>query len=197
MKLGPDQSFAGVQVCGHSWHALSNPLSLLCRCVVMIGMPYPNPQDPELRERMIFMDAQHAAAQMPAGDSSPAAAQGQVQASTQLTAARSHQKPVGGLAPAASPSAVQGVVLSTGKEFYEDLCMRAVNQCIGRVIRHSQDWAAVILADCRWEQGGPNGPVKKLPGWMQPSLTFSKSFGEAYSRLHRFQQRFKQPLTIN
>ena len=112
-----------------------------CRCVVMIGMPYPNPQDPELRERMVFMDAQHAAAQrqqMPAGDPSPAAAPGQVQASTQLTAAQSHQKPAGGPGAAASPSVVQRVVLSTGKEFYEDLCMRAVNQCIGRVIRHSR-----------------------------------------------------------
>ena len=165
----------------------------------MIGMPYPNPQDPELRERMMFMDAQHAAAQrrqMPAGAPSPAAAPGQVQASTQLTAAQSHRKPAGDLGAAGPPSTVQGTALSTGKEFYEDLCMRAVNQCIGRVIRHSQDWAAVILADSRWVRDGPNGPVKKLPGWMQPSLTFTKSFGEAYSRLHRFQQTFKQPLTM-
>lgn len=28
-----------------------------CRCVVMVGLPYPNPKDPELRERMAFMDA--------------------------------------------------------------------------------------------------------------------------------------------
>lgn len=164
----------------------------------MVGMPYPNPQDPELRERMMFMDAQHAAAQrrqMSAGDPSPAAAPGQVQASTHLTATQSHQKPAGGLGAAVRPSAVHGAARSTGKQFYEDLCMRAVNQCIGRVIRHSQDWAAVILADCRWERGGPSGPVTKLPGWMQPCLTFSKSFGDAYSRLHRFQQTFKQPLT--
>lgn len=28
------------------------------RCVVMLGMPYPNPRDPELRERMRYLDAQ-------------------------------------------------------------------------------------------------------------------------------------------
>lgn len=27
------------------------------RCVVMVGLPYPNPQDPELLRRMAFMDA--------------------------------------------------------------------------------------------------------------------------------------------
>lgn len=37
-------------------------LLLFCRCVVMVGMPYPNPADPELRERMAFMDAAASAA---------------------------------------------------------------------------------------------------------------------------------------
>jgi hypothetical protein len=32
--------------------------------------------------------------------------------------------------------------------------MKAVNQCIGRVIRHRSDWAAVVLADVRWTVGG-------------------------------------------
>ena len=34
----------------------------LGRCVVVIGMPYPNAHDPELRERMAFIDGQAAAA---------------------------------------------------------------------------------------------------------------------------------------
>lgn len=43
------------------------------RCVVMVGMPYPNPTDPELCERMAFMDAMAAAndaAAAPAGSGS-------------------------------------------------------------------------------------------------------------------------------
>ncbi len=31
-----------------------------CRCVVVIGMPYPNPSDPELRERMAYLDVRAA-----------------------------------------------------------------------------------------------------------------------------------------
>ena len=34
----------------------------LGRCVVVVGMPYPNPADAELRERMAFIDGQAAAA---------------------------------------------------------------------------------------------------------------------------------------
>ena len=37
-----------------------------------------------------------------------------------------------------------------GREYFEDLCMKAVNQCIGRVIRHRGDWAAILLVDQRW-----------------------------------------------
>jgi chromosome transmission fidelity protein 1 len=44
------------------------------RCVLMVGMPFPNPTDPELCERMRFMDNCAASipaastASMPAGD---------------------------------------------------------------------------------------------------------------------------------
>lgn len=31
--------------------------------------------------------------------------------------------------------------------------MKAVNQCIGRVIRHRGDWAAILLLDVRWTAG--------------------------------------------
>ena len=55
-----------------------------------------------------------------------------------------------------------------GREFYEDGCMKGVNQCLGRVIRHRRDWAAVLLLDVRWAM--PVGPAAKLPAWMQVAL---------------------------
>jgi chromosome transmission fidelity protein 1 len=79
------------------------------RCVVVVGLPYPNPEDPELQERMRFLDRQQAQTGNP---------------------------PTGSI--------------SAGREYYEDLCMKAVNQCVGRVIRHSNDWAAIVLADMRY-----------------------------------------------
>lgn len=70
-------------------------------------------------------------------------------------------------------------------------CMQAVNQCIGRVIRHRQDWAAVVLADARWATHAGAGPRQKLPAWIQKSLLVSSGFGDAYSRLMAFGRRMQ------
>lgn len=40
--------------------------------------------------------------------------------------------------------------LFTGEDWYRNEAMRTVNQCIGRVIRHKEDYGAIILADERY-----------------------------------------------
>ncbi|KAL4959964.1 DNA helicase [Aspergillus stella-maris] len=56
---------------------------------------------------------------------------------------------------------------AAGRDFYENACMRAVNQCIGRAIRHRNDYAAIILIDKRY---GRSNIQAKLPGWIKQSL---------------------------
>ncbi|KAL2862928.1 DNA helicase [Aspergillus lucknowensis] len=56
---------------------------------------------------------------------------------------------------------------AASRDFYENACMRAVNQCIGRAIRHRNDYAAIVLIDKRY--GRPNIQAK-LPGWIKQSL---------------------------
>ena len=51
---------------------------------------------------------------------------------------------------------------TAGREYFEDLCMKAVNQCIGRVIRHRSDWAAIVLVDQRWTSAGAAGEPRCL-----------------------------------
>lgn len=49
---------------------------------------------------------------------------------------------------------------------------RALNQCIGRCIRHIDDYGAVIFLDARYER--PDSRYK-LSGWVQRSLSPSPS----------------------
>ena len=138
----------------------------LGRAVVVLGIPYPAPDDAELVERMQFLEKRSKGA---------------------------------------------------GRALYEDSAAVAVNQCVGRVVRHAGDWAAVILADVRYTRrsssggggGGGGGvvssstmtstttstsssapasvpPAERLPGWMKPSLRVASSYGEAHSALARF-----------
>ncbi|KAL6782475.1 XPD4 [Auxenochlorella protothecoides x Auxenochlorella symbiontica] len=132
----------------------------LGRAVVMVGLPYPNPADPELRERLRAMDAAAAAASTSLGIQGPA---------LQPPPSRGH---------------------------YQDLCMKGVNQCIGRAIRHSRDYAAVLLLDPRYAESFTKPlrpPLAKLPAWILPSLEVPQGgFGPAYTRLVRFFKAMQQ-----
>jgi Rad3-related DNA helicase len=54
--------------------------------------------------------------------------------------------------------------LEAAKDFYENLCLRAVNQSIGRAIRHANDYASIILIDQRYNS---DRIQKKLPAWIR------------------------------
>ncbi|KAK4934826.1 ATP-dependent DNA helicase chl1 [Elasticomyces elasticus] len=56
---------------------------------------------------------------------------------------------------------------SASREFYENACMRAINQSIGRVIRHKNDYAAILVVDRRFSTDRIR---QKLPGWIQDSM---------------------------
>ncbi|KAJ3733285.1 helicase C-terminal domain-containing protein [Lentinula guzmanii] len=60
-------------------------------------------------------------------------------------------------------------------ELYENMCMNAVNQSIGRAIRHRNDWASLILLDQRYS----NPSIRnKLPKWLGgDNLAVPEHFG--------------------
>ena len=105
----------------------------------MVGLPYANPNDVELKERIRFAAAASIAVE---GDWS------------------SHC----------------GAVADAGQEYYERLCMRAVNQCIGRAIRHRNDHAAILLLDQRYAR--PH-TLDALPAWITGRRTGKSGGGAA------------------
>ena len=56
---------------------------------------------------------------------------------------------------------------AAGRDFYENACMRAVNQSIGRAIRHQKDFASIVLLDRRYRT---ERIASKLPGWIKQSI---------------------------
>ena len=54
-----------------------------------------------------------------------------------------------------------------GGDYYENLCMKTLNQAIGRAIRHINDYATIVLVDSRFT--GKN-IQKKLPKWINERL---------------------------
>ncbi len=48
--------------------------------------------------------------------------------------------------------------------------MKAVNQCIGRVIRHRGDWAAILLVDQRWAPDQSQGKALAWPQLLSTSV---------------------------
>ena len=69
-----------------------------------------------------------------------------------------------------------------GQRHYENLCMKAVNQSIGRAVRHKDDYAAVVLLDQRYLQ---QTCIKSLPNWIQRSLQSHEKFGSAFGSLRK------------
>lgn len=86
------------------------------RCVIMVGIPYPQMNDPNVIMKKHYLDS---------------------------------KKP------------------NSGSHWYNQEACRSVNQSIGRVIRHINDFGIIVLADERFSWSTNQ---KDLPGWVKGSL---------------------------
>lgn len=69
---------------------------------------------------------------------------------------------------------MSGFCDAQGHELYTNLCMKAVNQSIGRAVRHQNDYAALILLDRRYARPEIR---QRLPGWIRNQVTVADRFG--------------------
>ena len=143
----------------------------LARGVAVVGLPYPNPSDPELVERMAYLDRRGAAnvnqQQQQQQQHSTLFLSSSGSITLNNTSANTSTLPLPSPPPAPHS-------MTTGREYYENLTIRAVNQAIGRSIRHAKDYAVIVLLDGRYTQ---QRIKSKLPGWISERISSSSSVG--------------------
>uniref|UniRef100_A0A8C0IIP4 Regulator of telomere elongation helicase 1 n=1 Tax=Bubo bubo TaxID=30461 RepID=A0A8C0IIP4_BUBBB len=76
-----------------------------------------------------------------------------------------------------------GAQYLSGREWYSQQASRAVNQAIGRVLRHRQDYGAIFLCDHRFTTGDVRS---KLPSWVRPYVNVYDNFGHAVRSVSLF-----------
>ncbi|KAE9347919.1 Regulator of telomere elongation helicase 1 [Phytophthora rubi] len=76
-----------------------------------------------------------------------------------------------------------GELKLTGNAWYIQQASRAVNQAIGRVIRHRHDYGAIILLDERFALKQQQECLSK---WLQPYCHTCRGYGESHIGLTRF-----------
>ncbi|XP_041656310.1 regulator of telomere elongation helicase 1 [Cheilinus undulatus] len=78
---------------------------------------------------------------------------------------------------------VPGMKYLSGQEWYRQQAFRAVNQAIGRVIRHKEDYGAIFLCDQRFKGSSARA---QLPSWVRPYVRLYDSFGNIVRDVSQF-----------
>ena len=146
----------------------------LGRCVVIVGLPFPNINSAEWKAKMEYIETSTVE---------------RLQAETQSQAQGQAQAEADGDGRIAEKLTKEEMVRrgkEEAREFYENACMRAVNQSVGRAIRHQGDYAAIVMVDRRFEGERVRG---RLPGWIREGLvegSAGKGFGGLMGGLGAF-----------
>ncbi|XP_032364148.1 Fanconi anemia group J protein isoform X2 [Etheostoma spectabile] len=77
--------------------------------------------------------------------------------------------------------------LLPGNRWYEIQAYRALNQALGRCIRHKNDWGALILVDDRY-RNNPNKYITGLSKWVRQLVQHHDTFSNAMQSLVAFSQ---------
>ncbi|XP_023558932.1 Fanconi anemia group J protein isoform X2 [Octodon degus] len=81
--------------------------------------------------------------------------------------------------------------LLPGRQWYEIQAYRALNQALGRCIRHKNDWGALILVDDRFKNN-PNRYISGLSKWVRQQIQHHSTFESALESLAEFSKKHQK-----
>ncbi len=114
----------------------------MARCVLVVGLPYPDITDPVLKEKMSSLDR----------------------------------------------DCIDAGIGISGQAYYQNLCMRTVNQSVGRAIRHANDYASIILADFRYTTD--TRIWRALPAWLRKGSSVPNQRDAEFGKVMKEVQTF-------
>ncbi len=83
--------------------------------------------------------------------------------------------------------------LLSGNEWYEIQAFRALNQALGRCIRHKQDWGAILMVDDRYQrEGSGQRYIGGLSKWVRAGVRHYRHFGEMSGSLTEFRKEMRK-----
>ncbi|RKF74582.1 ATP-dependent DNA helicase CHL1 [Golovinomyces cichoracearum] len=139
----------------------------LGRCVIIVGLPFPNINSAEWKAKIEFVEEayiERLKTENISDENNP-----------EERSVRQDQEII-----------FKKKAKDVSRDFYENTCMRAVNQSIGRAIRHKGDYAAIVMVDKRYKS---ERIKSKLPGWIKEGLVVDagdKSFAALIESLTKF-----------
>lgn len=81
-----------------------------------------------------------------------------------------------------------------GNDWYQLEATRAINQAVGRVIRHKDDYAAIIFCDERFSTEFIKG---NLSMWLRPRIKSFKNFGMGLKDVNMFFKKISHQPSVN
>lgn len=175
------------------------------RAVIIVGIPFPALFDLQVRLKKKYQDrrcleysknAQSAQSQPPNTTQQPNYSQFST-AEAQTPFSTPFKVPPAGAAgvqtPGSAAAAVPLVFCNDGNMWYKQQAFRAINQAIGRCIRHRADFGAIVLLDPRFHQ---DNVVQHLSRWMRQDTRYIERLEDSILGIHQFFQQHDSYATI-
>ncbi|XP_073735624.1 Fanconi anemia group J protein isoform X4 [Callorhinus ursinus] len=86
--------------------------------------------------------------------------------------------------------------LLPGRQWYDIQAYRALNQALGRCIRHKNDWGALILVDDRF-RSNPSRYISGLSKWVRQQIQHHSTFESALESLAEFSKKHQKVIDVS
>ncbi|XP_048740276.2 Fanconi anemia group J protein homolog [Ostrea edulis] len=84
--------------------------------------------------------------------------------------------------------------LLSGSEWYDIQAFRALNQALGRCIRHRKDWGSIILVDNRFVKNGHK--IQGLSKWVRRKVQTHQTFNSAINSINKFTKARQEDMPV-